>query len=70
MTGVQTCALPICIHTVMYVNLQSEFKTKFWEVFKKPMVWNDEKDELLCRKNFALNVFCVTKRSIVSAREA
>ena len=50
----------------MYVNLHSELQTKFCHIFRKPMVWNDEKDELLCREIFAVNVFCGTKRSTVA----
>ena len=30
------------------------------------MIWNDEKDELLCREILAVNVFIVTKRSTVA----
>ncbi|CAH3141444.1 unnamed protein product, partial [Porites lobata] len=32
----------------------------------KPMIWNEEKDELLCREILVVNVFCGTKRSTVA----
>ena len=34
--------------------------------FRKPMIWNEEKDELLCREILVVNVFCGTKRSTVA----
>ena len=30
------------------------------------MIWNEEKDELLCREILVVNVFCGTKRSTVA----
>ena len=30
------------------------------------MIWNEEKDELLCREILVVNVFCCTKRSTVA----
>ena len=32
----------------------------------KPLIWNEEKDELLCREILVVNVFCGTKRSTVA----
>ncbi|KAK2564477.1 hypothetical protein P5673_011919 [Acropora cervicornis] len=32
----------------------------------EPMIWNEEKDELLCREIFAVDVFSGTKRSTVA----
>ncbi|KAK2552518.1 hypothetical protein P5673_026359 [Acropora cervicornis] len=33
---------------------------------QKPMIWNEEKDELLCREIFAVDVFSGTKRNTVA----
>ena len=37
-----------------------------YNIFQEPMIWNEEKDELLCREILAVNVFIGTKRSTVA----
>ena len=58
--------LNLLVDSMIDLFIDSMFNRDFKIIFRKQMVWTDEKDELLCREIFAVNVFVGTKRSTVA----